>query len=195
MSRKISKGLTELTRRGIRERDPTKWKVLKVEEGDDGDPVVTFQAGTYTNKAGMEIPVIFHCAKSGIIYRTWHAEMERRQRAKSMEGIESGVIELKEGEIIEIDAKPVGKPLGKPLVEVFATGKEAEEVTSELDRAARMLELEDRKELAGIQWRLEGLRAHLQTLPYCNHEKDICTTECKVREEIRELEKKCLRDP
>jgi hypothetical protein len=188
MSRKISKGLTELTRRGIRERDPAKWKVLKVEKEDSDDPVITFQAGTYTNKAGMEIPVIFHCAKSGIIYRTWHAEMERRKRAKSMEGLDSGVIELKEGEVIEIEATPVGKP----LVEIFAPRKEEPPVE---DAGRKLLEIEDKKELAGIQWRLEGLRAHLRTLPYCNHEKGICTSECKVREEIRELERKALRDP
>ena len=72
--------MIELSPSGIKERDPRKWKVLKTEQDEEGEWIVTFQAGVYVNRAGMEIPVIFYCAKSGIIFQTWKREMEKREK-------------------------------------------------------------------------------------------------------------------
>jgi hypothetical protein len=62
-------------------RDATRWKIIDMSEEED--PCVTFQAGTYPSEDGLEIPVVFRCHKSGMIYREWEKERMRREAGGS----------------------------------------------------------------------------------------------------------------
>ena len=130
---------------------------------EEGDIVIK---GSYTASNGIEVPVNIHTNKTGLIYRYWRAEMERRS---------GGVQKLEEGVVYEIEsiakaprpapaaAGPPEPPVkGKTLVQVFID--------------------EDRRKIAA---RLGELRAQLK----------LATHPEGIREEILDLEKRLLGDP
>lgn len=165
--------MTILSKEGITERDPARWEILSIEKEDTEEAIVTFAAGG----------VIFECARNGRIYHLWEKEMERRRNG--LEG--NGVVELEEGKVITIEQRMVEIPQSAPELKHHPPPV--------IDLQAQEKALEERKDLAGAQWRMESLRSQLRTLPYCRHDEDICTNECKLREELIALEKKCLKDP
>lgn len=159
----------------IIERDPRRWQILKETEKE-----VIFSAGNWANVGGEDKPITIRALKTGDVYKMWKAEMER---------VEAGgpVVELEEGVVIT----PVWRQFG-PATEAHV---EVVPPVPEEHQGKKLLALEARKERAGIEWRLEGLRAQLRAMPYCDHEKDYCSGECKLREELIALEKQLLGDP
>ena len=145
---------------------------------DEGEIVIK---GTYTTKAGQEVPVEIHTNQHGLIYQRWREELAGRG---------GGARELKEGEIVtpsayqryedpghfqkqaaDVEAFERRVPLpkkakGRTLVEVFA---EEQALT-----------------LAKIQLRLDELRKELRHAP---------ANADAIRLEILDLEKKLLGDP
>lgn len=126
---------------------------------EEGDIVIR---GSYTASNGMEIPVNIHTNKSGMIYRHWRAELERRS---------GGVRKLEEGQIYEIDPitedvipemPPPEKPKdrGKTLVQVFID-EDRRKILARLGELRSQLRLtttpdEIREEILELEKRLLG---------------------------------------
>jgi hypothetical protein len=130
---------------------------------EEGDIVIR---GSYTASNGMEIPVNIHTNKSGMIYRHWRAELERRSAG--------GVRKLDEGQIYEID--PIAKDAipERPPVQEKPKDRDKTLVQVFID--------EDRRQILA---RLGELRSQLR----------LTTAPDEIREEILELEKRLLGDP
>jgi hypothetical protein len=109
------------------------------------------------------------CRKNGRFYREWVKEAQRRAQGGAVP-----------------DDQPYEYYIEAPL-EIFRAPPAAEERMPVL----RLVDSQEEERLL----RLSKLRRELATIAYCNHEKDICTGECKITEEIREMEKKILGDP
>jgi hypothetical protein len=93
-------------------RDPSTWKIVSTsKEVDDDDPYVEFAAGEYVSSTGIRIPITFKCYKSGIIYKAWLKEMEKREKTPK---IDDDVIDI-EAELIDIEAAEGKKLLPRKL--------------------------------------------------------------------------------
>jgi hypothetical protein len=161
------------------ERDASKWKILKVESTKDPDDAcVTFQAGTYLNKAGMEIPVIFHCHKSGMIYREWEKEAKRRAAGGKIEEAQP---------YTDIEATYVTME-DKPLEEMVTRSPNEDRRPGDPFPEPKLVRIVD-SQLEERQHRLNELRKQYTHMDWDNPEKD------KVREAIVALEKRVLGDP
>lgn len=163
MIEELNEGLPIVPRSRKLERDASKWTVLEV--SNEEDPCVTFQAGTYTNRAGMVIPVIFKCYKSGMIYREWEKEARRRAAGGSIE---------EKQPYIDIDAEPVFEPIAKAVEARVILAPVVQMVDSQLEER---------------QYRIGELRRKYAALDWGDPQKE------EVLEELRALEKKILGDP
>ena len=152
------------TRRKI-EKDATKWKILET-GGEGNDAYVVFQAGTYTNTQGIEIPVIFKCHKTGIIYREWEKEAKRRMA----------------GGDVPQEREP------EPYIDIEPASAIFQRVPEPEEKLPMVVQLID-SQLEERQYRLSKLRDKLKILDGSDSEAE------EIRKEIRRLEKKILGDP
>jgi hypothetical protein len=131
---------------------------------EEGDIVIK---GSYMASNGMEIPVNIHTNKSGMIYRHWRAELERRS---------GGVRKLEEGQIYEID------PIVKEVIPERPPAREKPKERGGGKTRVQVFIDEDRRQILA---RLGELRSQLR----------LTSTPEGIREEILELEKRLLGDP
>jgi hypothetical protein len=142
------------------EKDALLWKILKI-QGDE----VTFQSGN----------AVFKCHKSGLIYKLWEKEYNRRANGGAVEEPLPGIVIA----VRESGGEPVFEPIGKAVA---------------VTHYAPMVRLVD-SQLEERQYRMGDLRKKAALLDWCNHEKDICTGKCKLLDDIRAIKKKILGDP